>query len=909
MIRIPLLTALMATSLMFCSASPPGRPALGATTAGTLTVRKAGSTTAPQEIVGALPAGASSLVGKPIKGKLQIQQLKGDVLQVPGASAMGGDYLLQNEHISVVVNAPQHVNGNAISGGYIIDGFMNDRPVDRIAQLHLYLNNKYPRMARFTEASIAEDGSTTDVVALVVTGKDSEDPSIDITTTYSLRAGSKRVEIYTSLMPGRSDLIDFPVGDAFAWGPTQQFIPGPGFEAKGGSFKAPWIGGGGGGVAYGYFSSTVEEVFGPIGSTWADPIVTTATVTAGESFQFHRSFVVGHDLAEVAAVVYKSQGKTTYPAFGTVVEAESGRPADGVRITARTQHEILAQAETREGRFEFQLPAGQYSLRAADVVRSVLSGDATVTLPMNGSAGLSFSVASPAVLNVQIHDSETEEPLPSRILLIGRDGTPDPDLGPAHETRTRNMVYIPYGMDRLAVPDGKYDLVVTRGLEYDLTTYPVVLERNRETAVQVALRRAVAPEGMFSADFHLHMKNSFDSAVSLEDRVISCVGEGLDLIVATDHNFITDLAPVVEKLQLTRWVKSIVGNEITTRKHMFGHFNAFPLTVDTNEPGNGASLFEGTIAANLFADAHAAPGEQVVQVNHPRAGDIGYFDRVQLSHDDATTTHLNWSDRFTAIEVFNGKRIDHVSEVLQDWFNLLNLGYTFTATGNSDSHKVYDAEPGYPRNYVRVQSLGADAQLTPAPRRLPRIPDLVAAVNVGHAVLVTNGPIVTFRTINGTDIGSSQTLTDRPVEFTVRVEGANFVKPNQLQLFANGKVVLTQQIPETSENLKWAGTVRHEPVVDTWYVVQVQGTQSMEPIMTPFKEGTLQLPPTPMAFTNPIWIDRDGDGQFTAINRSKYPLMQKDRSAEAVRKIDELTTQSQQRNLFSRRKRPPAGES
>ena len=83
----------------------------------------------------------------------------------------------------------------------------------------------------------------------------------------------------------------------------------------------------------------------------------------------------------------------------------------------------------------------------------------------------------------------------------------------------------------------------------------------------------------------------------------------------------------------------------------------------------------------------------------------------------------------------------------------------------------------------------------------------------------------------------------------------------------------------------------------------------MEPIMTPFNEGAVLLDPTPLAVTNPIWIDRDGDGKFTALHSEHYEAMHKDRSAEALADIDRLTSQSQQRNLFSRRKKTAPGES
>ena len=39
---------------------------------------------------------------------------------------------------------------------------------------------------------------------------------------------------------------------------------------------------------------------------------------------------------------------------------------------------------------------------------------------------------------------------------------------------------------------------------------------------------------------------------------------------------------------------------------------------------------------------------------------------------------------------------------VDDWFTLLNLGYRFTALGNSDTHGTTKTESGCPRNYVYI---------------------------------------------------------------------------------------------------------------------------------------------------------------------------------------------------------------
>lgn len=839
-----------------------------------------------------------------------------DLEPVPGSAFTGGDLLLQNDRISVVITAPGHASGNALSGGYIIDAFLNEQPIDSLGQLHLYLDNTYPRMARFSSALPVKDASTTDSVKLVVEGVDSQDPTIKVWQTYALRNGSNVVEIETGVTPTRERLVDFRIGDAFAWGSTQQFLPGVGFETSGRFFKAPWVGGLGNGVAYGYFAEGGDEMTGPLGSTWIDTNVTTGTAEVGKTITSRRRFTVGHDLAEISRAWLDEAGTSYSQVQGTITEAESGRPADGVRVNITAPDGTsVTQAITREGgKFTAWLPAGTYVFTTSDVVRSSVGAPATLNLPQEADKPLQFQVASPAVVAFRITD-ETGEPVPSKVRFFGLGDTPDPDLGPAHQVRTRNVIYLADGEERITLPAGDYNIVATRGIEYNMTSVTVSLKRNRATRLALPLKRAYDPNGMIGGDFHLHMKNSFDSAIALEDRVISCAGEGLQFIVATDHNYVTDLRPVIERLGLKKWIQAAVGNEVTTRDHFFGHFNVFPREVRPDQPGNGATPYEKVTAQQLMASAlfdqtkpidfrtldpkavseKLGANGKVLQINHARSGDIGYFDRVQLSPDDATTTHPNWSDRFTALEIFNGKRIDQFEEVWRDWANLLNMGYTYTATGNSDSHKIYDQEAGYPRNYIAVGKRGLNAA------------GVVEAINAKHAVLVTNGPFITFTSRRGAPIGAMETKKSGKAEFDVKIEGADFVQPDSVSFYGNGKLLKKVEIAETAEPLKWQGSFEDEPTTDTWYTVVVRGKKSMFPVLNPLVEGTANIEPVPLAFTNPIWVDRNGDGRFTGINQKLFPLMHEDRSAEALSRLDELTTQSKQRKLP--RKKSIGGES
>lgn len=821
----------------------------------------------------------------PLKGQLQARRL-GSAPDLPGVSAAPGDYLLQNEIITVIISDANHPSGNAASGGYIVAALLNSRPNNQLAQLHLYLKDRYPRMAQFTTITVLNDGCGSQPAAIEARGLDTNDPAIEIASVYSLAHNSSQVAIETVIQPKAATVKDYAVGDAFAWGPTQQFLPERGFISSGGRVQVPWIGGAGKGVAYGLYTPG-SQLWGPIGSTWADLSGTTVTATASSPARYLRYFVVSPDLAGICKIATESTSTPLYRVSGIIKEEETGAKADGVRVLASRDAKPLTQAVSSDGAFSFDLPAGKYLLTLSDTVRTPVSPPMVVDLPAPDNAPLQMQVASPAVVHALVTESGTGAPMPCKLTFLGRENTPDPDLGITSERRARNTVDLMRGEELIALPAGSYDIVFSRGIEYDITTRTLNLGRNRQVTLAVTLNHSVDPKGYVSADFHQHMKNSFDSAIPLEDRVISGVCEGLDIIVTTDHNFVTDLSPVIQKLQLGRWIRSVVGDEMTPRKHFFGHINGFPLVPDPAKQFNGAVQFESTTAANVMAEIASRPGKHVIQVNHPRSDDVGYFNYVRLNPTDGTTTHPNWCDRFTALEVLNGKRLDEFEDSLKDWFNLLNMGYTFAATGNSDSHKIYDQEPGYPRNYIAVAQPVRDE-------------DLVDAVNRRRALFVTNGPIVDFRTKIGTRIGTMQSVPAGPIQFQAKVEGANFVQPSSLEFYGNGKLLKTVHFTETSAPLKWQGELTDTPTSDTWYSIVVRGTHSLYPVINPLQSSRGPIQVTPIAFTNPIWIDRDNDSKFTAINARLLPMMHQDRSAKALQQLDQLTSDSQRRGQFKR---------
>ncbi len=484
----------------------------------------------------------------------------------------------------------------------------------------------------------------------------------------------------------------------------------------------------------------------------------------------------------------------------------------------------------------------------------------------------------PAVLMFEIRDAHGH-PIPARLTFVGgaeRSGPllADTQVAPRDLAIRGNVVYTRTGQGRIEVPPGNYEIIASRGIEYDITSLPVRLSPGKTTLFSAVLTRQVDTSGWVSGDFHLHtLTHSGHGDANMNERIISLAGEGVEFAVATDHNHNTDYDPVIADLDLKAEIRAVVGNEVSTP---IGHFNTFPL-----DPARAPVPADLTDAAPLFrlirAETNAFGVVPVIQLNHPRWGGIDFFTRVGL--DPITgQAGAGYSPDFDTIEVLNenegwgyydaeraGDREVGSSRysVLQDWFNLLNRGHRAAAVGNSDSHHVHVCVAGYPRNFVRSGS-DAPGEIDPAE---------IASNLRRHQVFTTNGPFVTYERQGD--------------EVIVDVRSVDWIVPDRVKLIINGDVV--EQAP-LADGARVRATLRLPPRAgrDYWMTVIVDGSTPLPAWLTP----KAKRPLLPLAICNPTWVDADGDGNW------RSPLQQavqeaaglRDRPrAEAERAFDDRT--------------------
>lgn len=255
-----------------------------------------------------------------------------------------------------------------------------------------------------------------------------------------------------------------------------------------------------------------------------------------------------------------------------------------------------------------------------------------------------------------------------------------PESYPGGFAQVQAMYTDKKGKVQAEVKPGTYTVSVSRGIEYTITKLDNVAITAGGTAKlgRVTLKHVVDTTGYLSADFHIHSGRSFDSSVPLSPRVASFAGEGVEVLVSTDHDMNTDYAPTIKKMGLNGFIASIIGTEVTTSvsrppylSNGWGHINGWPCIFDSTARRSGA-IEDESVSANVIYDRlraqsnqqcvggtangkdcstdSACPGgtctdvgEQVVQMNHPRSSvagtvNIGMYDNIGYDPSKSITS-------------------------------------------------------------------------------------------------------------------------------------------------------------------------------------------------------------------------------------------------------------------------------
>ncbi len=790
-----------------------------------------------------------------------------------------------------------------------------------------------------------------------------------ITTYFVLSPGESRVRMLTAFCNTSKGNVITAVGDIFEQGGSTDFLNPSGCLNGFGSTGclidgSPWFGYQGDGLAYAvrsYKTSdgktvepsnallTVSGVSAILAggenqagmTTWLDNNASRRPGVFGilpeSQKRYVRDFIVGRDFAEITSGFLATDG-TAHARVNLTVTDVGGAPAAArVAVLDSTGVQRSLVVTDTDGKGKIDLTPGAWSFAAA-VPGAAIPASKTITVPSTGSIDLALALGARRRLTVRVKDPSGQA-IPAKVVLTCSGSCPysaqsyrpffDIDDVPSNVAAVAFVP--PSGEWTLQVPPGTYRAFVTRGPEYSAwpdtfpsTGAPVDLT-TQDASIDAVLAHVIDTTGWLSADLHLHAMASADSSISNDERVLSYLAEGVDVLVSTDHDYITDYAPVVSRLGASALVSTLMGDEITPFD--FGHQQAYPLSRGTSPNGSAPDWAGGdgpTLRLDeLYAAVRSAYPNVVLQMNHPRSGD-GSLTQLKVdtatgaSHElpetfrmsphpaaTANDTHLLAKD-FDAIEVQNGSTPQYA--VFNDWMTFLSGGWVKSATSVSDSHTARLNAPGYGRTFVKA---GVDDAASFSQ-------DGFVNALKAHRAVGGNGPFITLKAqrLDGASMpigapveigGTLSVPSGSTVDLIVEVQAPEWMTFDVVEVYthAAGREATMGDANEswpTSRIMKqkaWApGTLPLEavpfgggftghrihvtehfavtPTRDTWYVAMVRCTSAACADFFPMvwhdvgcDNGLCKAGVNTRAFgyTNALLVDADGSGAY-----DQFPL-------------------------------------
>ena len=468
-----------------------------------------------------------------------------------------------------------------------------------------------------------------------------------------------------------------------------------------------------------------------------------------------------------------------------------------------------------------------------------------------------------SALEIQVTDSGRE--VPCRITITRSDDVLAAMYAPPSEqiALRPGVIYAGNGRASVQLLAGKYIIYASRGLEYSLAKKQIKLKRGQHANVSLAIKREVPTPHLASCDTHIHTWTySKHGDSSLDERMLTLAGEGLELPVSTDHNLIVDYSACARSNGVAQYFTPITGCEVTTAK---GHFNAFPIV-----PGSTVPNFKLEDWPALMESIRATPGVQVVVLNHPTDTHNGFCPFGSTNLNRITGENFRGPEfTFDAVELVNsGALRSDLMETFRAWFALLNYGYRVTGVGASDSHDVSRFIVGQGRTYIDCNDANANSI---------NVDEACRSLRAGKA-LISLG-LITTMTVNGKfHVGDLASNLGSSINVRVDVLGPSWTSADSVQLFANGTMIREQRLFPTTNVLKarvnWSIP---RPLHDFYLVAVATGPGVSSPhwaIPRPYQPTSTKWNSRVLGATNPIWIDADGDGQFTAARKYAQQIVQ-----------------------------------
>ncbi len=584
-------------------------------------------------------------------------------------------------------------------------------------------------------------------------------------------------------------------------------------------------------------------------------------VPAGGEATFTRQLIPAADTLQAAATArsLKRQGLSVQE----ITITDGNGPVADAYVEVKQSDVSLGKARANgEGRLRLMLPTGDYEISVTEQAhKETLT--ATVSVGGDASLPLQFDGPAPGFVEGKIVD-ESGDGIPCKLAFRGQ-GVDDPNFGPDSAIHgVRNLWYTADGEFRVQVRPGSYEVLVSRGTEYDAVLTTVDVKAGETTRVDKQLVRSVDTSGWISAELHSHSTPSGDNTSHQRGRVLNLLAEHIEFIPCTEHQRITTYMAHLEHFDAVDRVLTCTGMELTGSPLSINHQNVFPLVEHRHTQDGGAPQVHADptvqIARIAMWDDNS---DKVVQINHPNIAQMLGDADLDNKPDEGFRKMFHFADVmevhppamvFDELQV-NEKGWEGRGTIVLNWMQLLNLGYRVPGVVNTDAHWNFHGS-GWLRNYVR--------STTDEPAKA-NLMEICHALEQGQVVM-SNGPFMEVEAAAaGKTVGPGDdlTATGGSVELHVSVQCPNWLDVNRVQVFVNGR-------PEP----QWNFTRREHPRMFTHgakkfdQVLNLPLEKDAHVIVATGGEG-LQLghvygpdagKAMPVAVSNPIFVDVDGGG-------------------------------------------------
>jgi hypothetical protein len=574
-----------------------------------------------------------------------------------------------------------------------------------------------------------------------------------------------------------------------------------------------------------------------------------------------RALIPAADTLQLASIARTLQG-AQWADVGLTVKDENGPVANAYLEVKQGDLTIGKTRFDGDGRLLAKLPVGEFELLVTEQARKDLAAKAKIVASIN-DLELNFDSPAPGYVEGSVVD-QAGQGIPCKIAFRGQ-GVSDPDFGPDSAIHgVRNLWYTADGDFRVQLQPGSYEVLISRGFEYDAVLTTVEVQSSETTRVEKQLIRSVDTAGWISAELHSHSTPSGDNTSHQRGRVLNLLAEHIEFIPCTEHQRISTYQPHLEHFNAVNRVLTCPGMELTGKPLPINHQNTFPLIEHAHtQDGGGPQIHTNPtlqIARLAMWDDNS---DKVVQINHPNIAQmVGDADgdgqpdegfRKMFHFADVIEVHppeMIFDELAVNEEGYKGR-----GTVILNWMQLLNLGYRLPGVVNTDAHWNFHGS-GWLRNYVR-SSTDEPAQAD--------LMDICHALEKGQ-VVISNGPFLEVAaSAAGQKAGPGEdlALSGTSVDLHICVQCPNWLDVNRVQVFVNGRA-----------DQRWNFTRRQHPrmfqhgVKKFKQVIQVSLANDAHLIVATGGKG-LQLGHVygpdagkvmPVAVSNPIFVDVDGGG-------------------------------------------------